>query len=126
MMANRSSREGELYDHRHHSARTRRSARRPLWLSILAGFSLLLGVITTIPQFYYVLFDLHLVTIGPASNLLGQIWYSYILHCDNRYLTVDPGVLAGAIEDAFLPGPLSVATGIGLWLRCSWVLPVEP
>jgi len=40
-----------------------RSARRPLWLSILAIFSLLLGITTTIPQFYYVLFGLHLVTI---------------------------------------------------------------
>ena len=51
--------------------------RRPLWLSILAFFSLLLGIVTTIPQFYYVLFALHLVTIGPNSNLLGQVWYSY-------------------------------------------------
>jgi len=88
-------------------ARLQRTTRRPLWLSILAGFSLLLGIVTTIPQFYYVLFALHLVTIGPNSNLLGQVWYTYILNGDNSYLKVDPGTLAGAVEDAFvrfLPG----------------------
>lgn len=102
----------------------RHTGRRPLWLSILAIFSLLLGIITAIPQFYYVLFALHLVTIGPDSNPLGQVWYSYILNGDNRYLKVDPGVLAGAVEDAFLLGPLYFATGVGLWLRRSWVIPV--
>ena len=106
------------------SAPVQRVGRRPLWLSILAGFSLLLGIITTIPQFYYVLFGLHLVTIGPNSNLLGQVWYSYILNGDNSYLKVDPGTLAGAVEDAFLLGPLYIATGIGLWLRRPWVIPV--
>ncbi|MEO8973431.1 MAG: hypothetical protein ABI406_17735 [Ktedonobacteraceae bacterium] len=100
------------------------TARRPLWLSILAGFSLLLGIVTAIPQFYYVLFALHLVTIGPNSNLLGQVWYSYILNGDNSYQKVDPGVLAGAVEDAFLLGPLYLATGIGLLLRRPWVIPV--
>jgi len=55
--------------------RPQQQARRLLWLSILAGLSLLLGLITTLPQFYWVLFALHLVTIGPNSNLLGQIWY---------------------------------------------------
>ncbi|MGH2496223.1 MAG: hypothetical protein ACRDIV_16125 [Ktedonobacteraceae bacterium] len=105
-------------------ARLQRAGRRPLWLSILAGFSLLLGIVTTIPQFYYVLFGLHLVTIGPNSNLLGQVWYSYILNGDNSYLKVDPGTLAGAVEDAFLLGPLYIATGVGLWLRRAWVIPV--
>ena len=100
------------------------ATRRPLWLSILAGFSLLLGIVTAIPQFYYVLFALHLVTIGPNSNFLGYIWYSYILNGDNSYLKVDSGILAGAIEDAFLLGPLYFATGIGLWLRRPWVIPV--
>ena len=100
------------------------TTRRPLWLSILAGFSLLLGIVTTIPQVYYVLFALHLVTIGPNSNLLGQVWYSYILNGDNSYLKVDSGILAGAVEDAFLLGPLYVATGVGLWLRRPWVIPV--
>ncbi len=104
--------------------RLKPTAKRPLWLSILACFSLLLGVITTIPQFYYVLFALHLVTIGPTSNPLGQIWYSYILNGDNSYLKVDPGILAGAIEDAFLLGPLYIATGVGLWMRRRWVIPV--
>ena len=105
-------------------ARLQRTGGRPLWLSILAGFSLLLGIVTTIPQFYYVLFGLHLVTIGPNSNLLGQVWYSYILNGDNSYLKVDPGTLAGAVEDAFLLGPLYIATGVGLWLRRAWVIPV--
>ena len=92
-------------------ARLQRTTRRPLWLSILAGFSLLLGIVTTIPQFYYVLFGLHLVSIGPNTNLLGEVWYSYILNGDNSYQKVDPGILAGAVEDAFLLGPLYIATG---------------
>jgi hypothetical protein len=104
-------------------ARLQRASGRPLWLSILAGFSLLLGIVTTIPQFYYVLFAFHLVTIGPKSNLLGQVWYSYILNGDNSYLKVDSGILAGAVEDAFLLGPLYAATGVGLWLRRPWVIP---
>ena len=61
---------------------------------------------------------------SPNSNPLGQIWYTYILNGDNSYLKVDPSILAGAIEDAFLPGPLYFITGIGLWLRRSWVIPV--
>jgi hypothetical protein len=101
-----------------------RSARRPLWLSVLAVFSLLLGIVTAIPQLYYVLFALHLVDIGPHANPLGQVWYWYILNGDNSYQQVDPGILAGAVEDAFLLGPLYLATGIGLWLRCPWVVPV--
>lgn len=106
------------------TTRLSRTGGHPLWLSILAGYSLLLGIITTIPQFYYVLFALHIVTIGPNSNPLGQIWYSYILNGDNSYLKVDPGTLAGAVEDAFLLGPLYIATGVGLWLRRPWVIPV--
>ncbi|HLH63239.1 MAG TPA: hypothetical protein VKV20_16275 [Ktedonobacteraceae bacterium] len=101
-----------------------RSDRRPLWLSILACFSLLLGIITAIPQFYYVLFALHKVTIGPDSNFLGQIWYDYILNGDNSYYKVDPGILAGAVEDAFLLGPFYFVTGLGLWMRRAWVIPV--
>ena len=106
------------------AARLARVTRRPLWLSILAGFSLLLGIVTTIPQFYYVLFGLHLVPIGPNTNPLGEVWYSYILNGDNSYLKVDSGILAGAVEDAFLLGPLYIATGVGLWLRRRWVVPV--
>lgn len=100
---------------------------RPLWLSFLAGFSMLLGIVTTIPQFYYVLYALGLVTIGPHSNPLGQVWFWYILNGDNSYLVthkVDAGIFAGAIEDAFLLGPLYLATGIGLLLRRAWVIPV--
>ncbi|HEX9130990.1 MAG TPA: hypothetical protein VF844_01720 [Ktedonobacteraceae bacterium] len=74
--------------------------------------------------FYEDLFALHIVTIGPNSNPLGQIWYACILNGDNSYQKVDPGILAGAIEDAFLLGPLYAATGVGLWLRRPWVLPV--
>lgn len=104
-----------------------RPGRRPLWLSILAVYSGLLGVITFIPQLYYVLFALQpqLFPIGPKANPLGQIWYSYILggH-QGGYLQVDPGTLAGAIEDAFMLGPLYIVTGFGLWLRRAWVVPV--
>src|SRR5215472_19008856 len=90
----------------------KRESRRPLWLSILACYSILLGIITTIPQFYYVLFSLHLVTIGPNSNPLGQIWYSYILNGDNSYLKVDPGVLAAASREEFLLVPSYVLTAV--------------
>lgn len=103
------------------------AGRRPLWLTILAGFSLVLGIVTAIPQFYYVLYALGLVTIGPHSNPLGQVWFWYILNGDNTYLAthkVDAGVFAGAIEDAVLLGPLYFATGIGLLLRRAWVIPV--
>lgn len=99
-------------------------ARTPFWLWVLAGFSLLLGVVTAIPQFYYVLFALHLATIGPQSNPLGQVWFWYILNGDKSYNHVDAGILAGAIEDAFLLGPLYFATGIGLLSRRRWVVPV--
>ena len=37
---------------------------------------------------------------------------------------MNPGVLAGAVEDAFLLGPLYLATGIGLLRRGAWVVPV--
>lgn len=99
--------------------------RRPWWLVALAIYSLLLGLITEIPQFYYVLYGLHLVTIGPHSNLLGQIWYWYNGSGESVYIGhVDPGLYAGAVEDAFLLAPLYLATGIGLLLRRRWVVPV--
>lgn len=100
---------------------------RPLAITILAGFSLLLGIVTAIPQLYYVLFAINqqVFPIGPnASNPLGQVWYWYILNGDNTYRHVNPGVLAGAVEDAFLLGPLYLATGIGLLRRGAWVVPV--
>lgn len=98
--------------------------RRAISIDVLAGFSLLLGIVTAIPQFYYVLFGLHLVSIGPNTNPLGEVWYSYILVGDNSYSKVDPGIFAGAVEDAFLLGPLYFATGIGLLQRRAWVIPV--
>ena len=98
--------------------------RTPWWLYVLGGFSLLLGIVTAIPQFYYVLFAInsHLFPIGPNTNPLGNVWYSYILVGDNSYQKVDPGILAGAIEDAFLLGPLYFITGIGLLRRSPWVV----
>ena len=93
---------------------SRRSGRGG-WYGFLAVYSFVLAIITAIPQFYYVLFGLHLVAIGPNTNPLGEVWYWYILSGDNSYQRVDPGILAGAVEDAFLLGPLYFATGLGLW-----------
>lgn len=100
--------------------------RRPLSISVLAGFSLLLAIVTGIPQLYYVLFAVApgVFPIGPSTNPLGEVWYWYILNGDNTYRQVDPGVLAGAIEDAFLLSPLYLATGIGLLGLRRWVIPV--
>jgi hypothetical protein len=98
--------------------------RRPWWLVALALYSFLLSLVTAIPQFYYVLYALHLVTIGPHSNPLGQIWYWYNFNGDNNYVKIDSGLLAGAVEDAFLLGPLYFVTGIGLLARRRWVVPV--
>ena len=95
----------------------------PLYV-FLAVYSFILAIITAIPQFYYVLFALHLAPIGPNTNPLGEVWYWYILSGDNSYLRVDPGILAGAIEDAFLLGPLYFATGLGLARGSRWVYPV--
>src|SRR5258708_38364895 len=83
---------------------TEAQTKRPLSLSILAVYSWVLGIITGIPQLYYVLYALHLVTIGPHSNFLGYIWYAYILNGDNSYLHVGTGPLAGAIADAVSVG----------------------
>lgn len=100
--------------------------RRPLAITILAGFSLLLGVVTGIPQLYYVLYAANpsVFPIGPHTNPLGAVWFWYILNGDNTYHRIDPGVLAGAVEDAFLLGPLYLATGIGLLGLRRWVIPV--
>lgn len=94
------------------------------WFVFLAIYSFILAVITAIPQFYYVLFALHIVAIGPNTNPLGEVWYWYILSGDNSYQHVDPGILSGAIEDAFLLGPLYFATGLGLARDRRWVYPV--
>jgi len=99
---------------------------RPFSISVLAGFSLLLAIVTGIPQLYYVLFAAApgVFAIGPNTNPLGAVWYWYILNGDNTYRHVDPSVLAGAIEDAFLLSPLYLATGIGLLRLRRWVVPV--
>ncbi len=104
-----------------------RPGQRPIRLSVLAVYSVLLGIITGIPQLYYVLFALNpqIFPIGPNANFLGYLWYAYILggH-QGGYLTVDPGTLAGGIEDAFMLGPLYIITGFGLWRLRSWVVTV--
>jgi hypothetical protein len=100
------------------------SPKRSVAITVLGGYSLLLAVVTGIPQLYYVLFALGAVSIGPHSNPLGEVWYWYILNGDNTYNKVDPGVLAGAVEDAFLLGPLYLSTGIGLLRRSTWAIPV--
>jgi hypothetical protein len=101
--------------------------KRPVAVTIIAVYSLLLGLITLIPQLYYVLFALNrqVFPIGPDVNPLGAVWYSYIANGQQGgYLQVDPGTLAGAIEDAFMMGPLYLITGIGLLGLRKWVYPV--
>jgi hypothetical protein len=105
------------------AAPTPRRSGRSGWFVFLAVYSFILAVITAIPQFYYVLFGLHLVAIGPNTNPLGEVWYWYILSGDSSYQRVDPGILAGAVEDAFLLGPLYFATGLGLARNSRWVYP---
>lgn len=100
------------------------STKRPVWLSVLAGFSLLLAIVTAIPQLYYVLYYFHLVTTGPGSNILGQVWGWYGANVDHGALVRDSGTQAGAVEDAFMLGPLYFVTAIGLWRRRPWVIPV--
>ena len=105
-----------------HSAKS-----RPISVTILAVFSLLLGIVTGIPQLYYVLYAInpHVFTIGPNANPLGAIWFNYILNGQQGgYLHVDAGTLAGAIEDAFMMAPLYLTTGIGLLGLRKWVYPV--
>jgi hypothetical protein len=100
------------------------AARGPIWLYVLAVYSLLLGVVTAIPQLYYVLYGLHLVDIGPHSNLLGQVWYWFNYNGESGYIQPDPGFWAGAVLDGLVLGPLYIASAIGLWQRRRWVIPV--
>src|SRR5215469_6978130 len=96
---------------------------RSLSITILAAFSLLLGIVTGISQLYYVLYAInpHVFPIGPNANPLGAVWFNYILNGQQGgYLHVDAGTLAGAIEDAFMMGPLYVITGIGLLSYRRW------
>jgi len=100
---------------------------RPLAITILGGYSLVLGLITFIPQLYYVLFALNqqAFPIGPnASNPLGLVWYWYILNGQQSgYTSVDTGTLAGGVLDAFMMGPLYLITGVGLLGLRRWVVP---
>ena len=100
------------------------STKRPLPITLLAGYSLLIGVVTGIPQLYYVLFAINrgAFPIGPDANFLGALWYNYILGGHQRgSLPVDGGILTVAIADIFLLSPLYLATGIGLLRLRSWV-----
>ena len=103
------------------------TGKRPLAITILAVYSLLLAIITFIPQLYYVLYAInpHVFPIGPNANPVGAVWFNYILGGQQGgYLNVDPGTLAGALEDAFMMSPLYLATGIGLLRLRKWVYPV--
>jgi hypothetical protein len=101
-------------------------AARPLAITILGGYSLVLGLITFIPQLYYVLFAINqqVFPIGPnVSNPLGQVWYWYILSGQQGgYTSVDTGTLAGGVLDAFMMGPLYLITGVGLLGLRRWVV----
>ncbi len=97
------------------------ATKRPVWLGILAALYFLLGVVTFLPQLYYVFYYAGLVTASPHANVLGQVWYWYGTTVDTSALSKDSGTMAGALEDAFLLGPLYLATGVGLWLRSGWV-----
>jgi hypothetical protein len=99
---------------------------RPPWLIALAGLSFLLFLITGPEQLYYVLYVIspQVFGIGPHTNFFGELWYTYVLQGDNRYTRFDPGLVTGAIEDAFMLAPLYLATGIGLLRRARWVVPV--
>lgn len=103
------------------------ATKRPLAITLLGVYSLLLAVVTGIPQLYYVLFAINrgAFPIAPDANPLGAVWYNYILggH-QGGYLQVDPGVLAGAIEDAFMMALLYLATAIGLLRLRRWAYPV--
>ena len=103
------------------SASVSAQTRRPIWLSILAVLYVLLGVVTTIPQLYYVLYYAGLVTASAHANVLGQIWYWYGTQVDMGALSRDSGTMAGALLDAFFLGPLYIASGIGLWGRRPWL-----
>lgn len=95
--------------------------KRPIWLAILAVLYVLLGIVTAIPQLYYVFYYANLVAASPHANLLGQVWYWYGTQVDTGALSKDSGTMAGALLDAFFLGPLYIASGIGLWGRRPWV-----
>jgi hypothetical protein len=109
------------------SVPSQRAEKRPIAVTILALYSLALAIVTGIPQLYYVLFAINrqIFPIGPHVNVLGAVWYGYIASGQQGgYLQVDPGTLAGGIEDAFMMGPLYFITGLGLLSLRKWVFPV--
>jgi hypothetical protein len=109
------------------SAPSQPAQTRPVAVTILALYSLALAIVTGIPQLYYVLFAINrqIFPIGPHVNFLGVVWYGYIAGGQQGgYLKVDPGTLAGGIEDAFMMGPLYCITGLGLLRLRKWVFPV--
>jgi hypothetical protein len=109
------------------SAPSQHAQKRPVAVTILALYSLALAIVTGIPQLYYVLFAINrqIFPIGPHVNFLGAVWYGYIAGGQQGgYLHVDPGTLAGGIEDAFMMGPLYFITGLGLFSLRKWVFPV--
>jgi len=96
------------------------TTKRPIWLSILAVLYLILGIVTFLPQFYYLLYFVGLVTPSPHADILGQIWYWYGHNIDTAALKTDSGTATGAIEDAFMLGPLYITTFFGLWGLRPW------
>jgi hypothetical protein len=97
------------------------ASNRPWWLVILGGFSVLLGVVTFLPQWYYIFYYVNAVVASPHANILGQIWYWYGTQIDTSALSKDSGTLAGAVEDAIMLGPLYIISGIGLLRLSPWV-----
>jgi hypothetical protein len=109
------------------SAPSQQVQKRPVAVTILALYSLALAIVTGIPQLYYVLFAINrqILPIGPHVNFLGAVWYGYIAGGQQGgYLHIDPGALAGGIEDAFMMGPLYFITSLGLLSLRKWVFPV--
>ncbi len=102
------------------------SSRTPASIVALAVLSFILAVITGPEQFYYVLFAInpHVFGIGPHTNLLGDVWYAYVLNGDNSYIRFDSGLFTGAVEDAFMLAPCYLVVGIGLLRRSRWVIPL--
>lgn len=102
------------------------SSRTTASLIALAVLSFILAIITGPEQLYYVLFAVnpHVFGIGPHTNLLGEVWYAYVLNGDNSYIRFDSGLFTGAVEDAFMLAPCYLVVGIGLLRRSRWVIPL--
>jgi len=98
----------------------------PRWVVALAAFSLLLAVVTGVSQLYWVLFALDPETfrIGTDTNWIGVAWEGHVRAGDAAYGRPDAALLAGALLDGLVLGPLYAATGVGLLRRRAWVVPV--